>query len=58
MRGQSARPVVVALQQFLGNHDIAKLDQRPVDLGKVRAVQLALGLGVIRSEEGGLDPGV
>ena len=50
--GQSARPVVVALQQFLGNHDIAKLDKRPVDLGKVRGVQFALGLSVIRSKEG------
>lgn len=52
VRGQSARPVVVALQQFLGNYCIAKLDQRPVDLGKVSAVQLTLGLSFLRSEEG------
>ncbi|GAA1233943.1 hypothetical protein GCM10009646_22900 [Streptomyces aureus] len=52
MRGQSTRPVVVALQQFLGNHCIAEPNQRPVDLGKVSAVQLALGLGFLRSEEG------
>lgn len=52
MREQSARPVVVALQQFLGNHCIAELDQCPVDFGKVSAVQLALGLSLLRSEEG------
>lgn len=38
MRRQSAWPVVVALQQFFGNHDIAELDQRPVDPGEVSAV--------------------